>query len=105
VSTVTLTFKDDTTFKVDVGPRDTALCKQVPGMRAGKLDVQRGDVEWTCPASLFHAVVLRSVFRDRLVYGEDVEQWGHVQRLREEEVLRSKERIPDPISDILRSWG
>lgn len=102
--TVTLTFKDPNHFKVDVGPRDTALCKQVPGMRATKNNVQAGEVEWSCPASLFHAVVLRSVFRDRLVYGPDVEAWGHVQRLREEEVLRSKERIPDPISDILRSW-
>jgi len=90
VSTVTLTFKDDTTFKVDVGPRDTALCKQVPGMRAGKLDVQRGDVEWTCPASLFHAVVLRSVFRDRLVYGEDVQRWGEAERVREERRLETK---------------
>lgn len=88
--TVTLTFKDSDHFKVDVGPRDTALCKQVPGMRATKNNVQAGEVEWSCPASLFHAVVLRSVFRDRLVYGPDVEAWGHTQRLREENRLSLK---------------
>jgi len=104
VSAVTLTLKDETTFKVDVGPRDTALCKQVPGMRAGKLDVQRGDVEWTCPASLFHAVVLRSVFRDRLVYGPDVEQWGHIQRLREESRLSDKAAPLLGLDDRLRPF-
>ena len=88
--TATLTFKDPDHFKVDVGPRDTALCKQVPGMRATKNNVQAGEVEWSCPASLFHAVVLRSVFRDRLVYGPDVEAWGHTQRLREENRLSAK---------------
>ena len=96
MSAVTLTLKDQATFKLDVGPRDTALCKQVPGMRAGKLDVQRGDVEWTCPASLFHAVVLRSVFRDRLVYDRTLELWGTTQRWQEDQRLFTKDNpVPD----------
>jgi hypothetical protein len=60
--TVLLRFKDDDLFKVDVGPRDTALCKQVPGMRAGRLDAASGEVEWTLPATWYHATVLRAVF-------------------------------------------
>ena len=31
----------------------------MPGIRAGKLNVQEGAVEWTCPATLYHATVLR----------------------------------------------
>ena len=74
--TVLLRFKDNDTFKVDVGPRDTALCKQVPGMRAGRLDVGTGEVEWTCPATWYHAVVCRAVFGDRLTYDAQVEAWA-----------------------------
>lgn len=75
---VYLTFKDDSfeTFVVGAGPRDTELCKSVPGMRAGKPDPQAAAVQWTCPATLYHAVVLRNTFGPRLRYGPVVEQWG-----------------------------
>lgn len=76
---VLLRFKDLSTFVLDCGPRDTPLCKQVPGMRAGKVDVTLGEVEWTCPATWYHAIVLRNVFQDRLTYGEDVRQWAETQ--------------------------
>lgn len=94
---VILSFKDSNTFKVDVGPRDTALCKQVPGMRAGKLDVRAGDVEWTCPASWYHAIVLRSVFKDRLVYDDDVAVWGRDMAQREQSRLATKRLNPESL--------
>ena len=93
--TVTLRFKDDDTFKVDVGPRDTALCKQVPGMRAGRLDTSTGEVEWTCPAMWYHAVVCRAVFGDRLTYGADVQAWGAEQVALEAARSAVKAAYPD----------
>ena len=97
--TVTLRFKDNDTFKVDVGPRDTALCKQVPGMRAGRLDVGTGEVEWTCPATWYHAVVCRAVFGDRLTYDDAVCRWGYLESLREQNRLSAKE-VPKADTDI-----
>ena len=93
--TVLLRFKDNDTFKVDVGPRDTALCKQVPGMRAGRLDVGTGEVEWTCPATWYHAVVCRAVFGDRLTYDDAVCRWGYLESLREQNRLSVKSAYPD----------
>lgn len=83
--TVYLTFKNDSfdTFVVGAGPRDTELCKLVPGTRAGKLDPRAGAVQWTCPATLYHAVVLRNVFGPRLSYGPAVRAWGEQQILDE----------------------
>ena len=102
--TVTLRFKDDDTFKVDVGPRDTALCKQVPGMRAGRLDTSTGEVEWTCPAMWYHAVVCRAVFGDRLTYGADVQAWGAEQAAAERDRLKLQHWVPEPISAMMDSW-
>ena len=102
--TVTLRFKDDDTFKVDVGPRDTALCKQVPGMRAGRLDTSTGEVEWTCPATWYHAVVCRAVFGDRLTYDDAVCRWGYLESLREQNRLKLQHWIPEPISAMMDSW-
>lgn len=102
--TVLLSFKDDDTFKVDVGPRDTSLCRQVPGMRAGRLDTNSGIVEWTCPATWYHAIVLRSVFGARLVYDDAVRAWGEVQVLEEQRRLGLLNKIPDPICAMMDSW-
>lgn len=63
-------------FLVGAGPRDTGLCQSVPGMHASKLDVSLGTVQWHCPATWYHAAVLRSVFGDRLVYGPEVQAWA-----------------------------
>jgi len=76
---VPLTFKSKDTFIIGAGPRDTGLCQAVPGTRASKLDVATGTVEWTCPATLYHATVLRAVFGERITYGAEVEAWAHEQ--------------------------
>lgn len=93
MSQVLLRFRDNDTFKVDVGFRDTALCKQVPGMRAGRLDVGTGEVEWTCPATWYHAVVCRAVFSDRLTYDDTVCRWGHLESLREQNRRATKDHV------------
>lgn len=93
--TVLLSFKDNDTFKVDVGPRDTSLCRQVPGMRAGRLDTNSGIVEWTCPATWYHAIVMRSVFGSRLVYDEEVASWGRLRVAREGFRLGTKTMDPE----------
>lgn len=79
MSDVLVTFQDEHTFRVDVGPRDTSFCRQIPGMKAGKLDVTKGEVQWEAPASWWHANVLRSVFGSRLTYDDAVKRWGESQ--------------------------
>lgn len=96
MSEVVLSFKDPDTFKLDVGPRDTPLCQQVPGMRASKLDPRRAEVEWTCPATWYHANVIRAVFRDRLAYDGDVMLWAFQQAQAEQDRLDIKTRAVPP---------
>lgn len=63
-------------FVIECGPRDTAFCRAIPGVSAGKANPARPEVEWRCPATWYHAIVLRNVFGGRLSYGEDVAEWG-----------------------------
>jgi hypothetical protein len=104
VSQVNLTFKDEHTFKVDCGPRDTGHCRSIPGLVAGKLDTRQGDVEWTCVASWWHANVLRSVFGSRLTYGPEVIAWGEEQTQKEADRTAVRHTIPSPICDMMRLW-
>jgi len=87
---VTLTFKDSLTFRVELGPRDTDLAKSVPGLSAHKFDQRSGTVEWSCPATWYHANLLRSVFGDRLEGGVEVMSWGAQQAVAELERLAVK---------------
>lgn len=75
----------------------------MPGIRAGKLNVQEGAVEWTCPATLYHATVLRSVFGDRLVLDADVEEWGSLE-VEAEQIRLAIKDVPPSEGGTLRPF-
>lgn len=78
---------DSMSFVVGAGVRDTALCKQVPGMIARKTDVNEAGVTWLCPATWYHANVLRKVFGARLTYGQEIAQWAATEAAAEQQRL------------------
>jgi len=83
-------------FIVGAGVRDTALCKQVPGMFARKDSVTDAAVVWRCPATWYHANVLRRVFGARLTYGQDIAQWAAAELAAEQARLAIKDM---PVGD------
>lgn len=66
---IRLSMHNADTMRIDAGPLDVARLKVVPGTRAHP---QADPPYWTCPATLYHGVVLRNIFLDEMNYGLDV---------------------------------
>lgn len=66
-----LTMKSPRTFRIEAGPLDVSRLRTVPGVHAWP---QSKPPHWSCPATIYHGVVLRNVFGEDMTYDDDVRQ-------------------------------
>lgn len=102
---INLTFHNDNTFRIHAGPRDIQLCKTVPGVWFTKPDPRLAEVMCLCPATLYHAVVLRSVFGSHLTYGADIAAWAEGALLDERLIAEARTSVPTLASALFDGWA
>src|SRR5690606_18524049 len=96
---ITLSLVDESTIRIDAGPRDTPRLQQIPGARA---HVREG--YWTIPASLYLVKILRRLFQADMDYGDDIAKWAYLQR-DAEDVRRNPPLLPDDSLYAFQKFG
>lgn len=85
---IRLSMQDADTIRIDAGPLEASLVKAVPGTRAHP----RGEPPyWTVNATLYHGVVMRNIFGERMEYDDEVKAFFVEQRRLE----KARKNVPD----------
>ncbi len=70
-------------LRIDAGPRHASQLRIIPGIRA---DARAEPPYWTVPATLYHGIMLRNIFKDEFTYDADVRAFFRTERLLERQM-------------------